>query len=227
MSRTIGLVPPALLSLIACGAPAAGLEDPPVPPGFAPAARALVATGDAAVWAGLERDNPHGDGTTIQVKTYDDNDQWGWAYRRGFLRIPLDGLAPEDVGAVHLALFGNLKDGTRPVTAQLYALHDEDDDWSEHEVTWATQPPRRDDVPTGELGFEHVLDDFSRYAELGSWQFSTDLAAEVRRELGGNGVLGLRIENETRDEVLFFTQEHEEAWDLCPRLVVLPPDAQS
>jgi hypothetical protein len=226
MLRRTGLVSSLVISLGACGAPSAAVDAPPVPPGFGSDATAIVTTGDAAVWAGLERNNPHGDGTTIQVKTYDDSDQWGWAYRRGLLRVPLDGLAPEDVGAVHLALFGNLKDGTRPVTAQLYALHDDDDDWSELDVTWETQPPRRDDVPVGELGFEHVLDDVSRYAETGSWQFSTDLAAEVRRELDGNGVLSLRMENETWDEVLFFTQEHEEAWDLCPRLVVLPPDAK-
>jgi hypothetical protein len=209
----------AIIALAACGAPSGGGSASPVPPGFPAGTTALPATQDAAVWAGLERNSPHGDGTSIQVKTYEDSDDWGWAFRRAFLKFPLEDAPVYDDTSVHLALFGNLKDGVLPVTTQVYGINDEDDRWQEDSLTWDSQPQRRESVPLGELGFEHELADITRFEEFGSWHFSSDIASEERDELDGNGTLTLRLENETVNEVLFFTREHAEGWDLSPRLV--------
>jgi hypothetical protein len=210
-------------AVVACAPATTSEERAIVPPGFGLEAIALEVTEDAAVWAGLERSTPHGDGVTIQVKTYEDTDEWGWAFRRALLRFDLRGLEDGDVGAVHLALFGNLKDGVEPVTTQLFGILDEDDTWGEDDVTWESQPPRAADTPLGELAFEHVLERPERYEVEGRWHFSTDLSASLREELAQDGLLSLRIENATVNEVLFFTREHQDAFELSPRLVVIPP----
>jgi hypothetical protein len=195
-----------------------------VPPGFPDGSVAIGVNADASVWAGDQRNIPHGTEPSIQVKTFEDTPDWGWAYRRAFLKFEVEDVDPASLSAVHLALFGNLKDGNESITGTLFSVPDEADGWQEEAITWENQPLRASDLPVGSISFDHVLEDPSQYEVDAEWMISTNLMEVFRRENAGNGILSLRVENETLDEILFFAQEHSRAEETAPRLILIPLD---
>jgi hypothetical protein len=192
------------------------------PPGFPEDVVVVGVAADASVWAGEHKDIAHGHEETIQVKNFEDSLEWGWAYRRGYLSFDLSELPQIEDEQVYLALFGNLKDGRDPVSVGIYESPDEYDDWDEDSLNWNNQPPRRIEQAVGEVFFEHMLENPDAYASEGAWALSSDLAPALRREQAGNGSLTLRLENETYNEILFFSREHPQAQESCARLVIVP-----
>ncbi len=207
---------------------AAGPGNASVPEGFPEGAFALLATDDAEVRAGMAKDDNVGGEPIMFVKDFPDTPQDGWAFARSLVRFDLSSLGdldPQSISEVRVAMWGNVGDASfgnpdaaQPIPIQLWAVPDDDDDWSQGTVTWNTQPDRRGDQPVGSISFTHACGCFEYFQDGGDWERSTDLAAEVTRELTeGNSVLTLRMENPIMDEAVVYTREYN--LELAPRLV--------
>lgn len=175
---------------------------------------------DAGVQAGKNKDLNLGAKDILEVKHYDDTPESGWVLQRVYLRFKLDGLKAADFKTAHLAVFGNLGDGTQPVEVEVSILADKDDGWTESKLTWNTQPPVADAKPVGSLAF--TFGNTPTRATEGRWYVTKDLGEAIKAKLARKcGAASLLLTTKIKEEACLFTREHKKGAELSPRLVLV------
>ena len=175
---------------------------------------------DAGVQAGKNKDVNLGAKDILEVKHYEDTPDSGWVLQRVYLRFKLDGLKAADFKTAHLAVFGNLGDGTQPVEVDVAILADKDDGWTESKLTWNTQPPLADAKSVGTLSF--TFGDTPTRATEGRWYVTKDLAEVLKAKLARkSGAASFLLTTKIKEEACLFTKEHKKGAELSPRLVLV------
>ena len=176
---------------------------------------------DAGVQAGKNKDVNLGKKDILEVKDFEDTPESGWVLQRVYLRFKLEGLKAADLKEVHLAVFGNLGDGTAPVEVAVSLLADKDDGWEESKLTWNTQPPLAAAKAIGSLTF--TFGNTPTRATEGRWYITQDLSPALKPKLmkGGNGIVSLLLTTKIKEEACLFTKEHKKGAELSPRLAIV------
>lgn len=183
-------------------------------------AELLQVEADAGVQAGAKKDVNLGRNEILEVKDFEDTPQSGWVLQRVYLRFKLAGLKAADVKGAHLAVFGNLGDGDKPVDVDVAVLADKDDGWDETKITWNTQPGPANAKAVGKLTFTYG--NTPTRATEGRWYKTADIGDALRAKLTkGDGVISFLLTTKIKEEACLFTKEHKKAAECGPRLVIL------
>ncbi|HTL53082.1 MAG TPA: DNRLRE domain-containing protein [Planctomycetota bacterium] len=178
----------------------------------------LPVQADAGVQAGKNKDLHLGKAAIVEVKDYEDTDEWGWVLQRVYLRFNIQQLRGHKITGAWLAVYGNLGDGDKPVTVDVKPLTAEQAGWQENKMTWNTQPDVKTD-PIGQLIFTYGNTE-KRDSE-GRWYISGDMRTWLEKEVAGTATdVGLQLTTTIKEEACIFTKEHKNRAKTAPRLIV-------
>ena len=183
-------------------------------------AEVLTVDADAGVQAGKKKDVNLGRNEILEVKDFEDTPESGWVLQRVYLRFKLAGLKAADVKGAHLAVYGNLGDGDKPVDVDVALLADKDDGWEESKITWNNQPGPAAAKSVGKLTFTYG--NTPTRATDGRWYKTADIGEALRAKLTkGDGVASFLLTTKIKEEACLFTKEHKKGAECSPRLVIL------
>jgi hypothetical protein len=175
---------------------------------------------DAGVQAGKKKDVNLGRNEILEVKDFEDSPESGWVLQRVYLRFKLVGLKPADIKGAHLAVYGNLGDGDKPVDVDVAILPDKEDGWEEMKITWNNQPGPANAKSVGKLTFTYG--NTPTRATDGRWYKTADIGDALRAKLTkGDGMISFLLTTKIKEEACLFTREHKKGADCSPRIVIL------